>query len=441
MSDLATTTVLQTAEEGGLAKKTTLPSGLRVITESSSAFRSVSLGLWVGVGSRDEPEKLAGSAHFLEHLLFKGTSKRSAMDISSALDAVGGELNAFTSKEFTCYYARVLDENLPIALDVLTDMFSDPLLREEDVESERKVITEEISMHEDEPSDVAHERFVREMFATDSLGRPVIGTRQTVGSVSQQEIRDFYQSWYRPENTVIVAAGNVDHDDLVAKIVSQFEKVGWLDQAKPAARPRGDSPAAHNLGAVNVVHRPTEQAHIVFGTPGIDHADERRYALGVLNASLGGGMSSRLFQEVREKRGLAYAVYSFAQQFSGSGLFGVYAGTVPSRSGELAQVVKAELADVASSGLTEEEIERGKGQMKGGLVLGLEESSARMTRLGKTELTTGDHRSVSEVLDRIAAVNETDVAELAGDLLAKPLSVTGVGPFESDEVLREAVAA
>ena len=210
---------------------------------------------------------------------------------------------------------------------------------------------------------------------------------------------------------------------------------------KSASNPRGDSPAVANLGAVNIVHRPTEQAHIVFGTPGIDHADERRYALGVLNASLGGGMSSRLFQEVREKRGLAYAVYSFAQQFSGSGLFGVYAGTVPARAGELAEVVKSELSSVASGGLTAEEIERGKGQMKGGLVLGLEESSARMTRLGKTELTTGQHKSVTQVLDRIAAVNETDIAELAGDLLSKPLSVTGVGPFESEEVLAQAVAA
>jgi len=435
------TTVLQTAEQGGLARKTVLPSGLRVITESVSNFRSVSLGLWVGVGSRDEPEQLAGAAHFLEHLLFKGTSKRTAMEISAALDSVGGDLNAFTSKEYTCFYARVLDENLDIAVDVLTDILSDPLIRAEDVESERKVITEEISMHEDEPSEVAHERFFREMFATDSLGRPVIGTRETVGSMSREDIRGFYSKWYRPENTVVVAAGNVDHDELVASVAKQFESAGWLGEPKPATKPRVSDPASASIGAVNVINRPTEQAHLVFGAPGIDHLDERRYALGVMNAALGGGMSSRLFQEVREKRGLAYAVYSFAQQFSGSGLFGVYAGTVPSRAAELAEVVRDELQAVAKSGLSQEEIDRGKGQVKGGLVLGLEETSARMTRFGKTELTTGEHLSVSEVLSKVAAVDKDQIGELGETMLSHPLSVTGVGPFESDEALREALAA
>jgi predicted Zn-dependent peptidase len=277
------------------------------------------------------------------------------------------------------------------------------------------------------------------MFATDSLGRPVIGSRETVGAMTRDDICGFYSTWYRPENTVVVAAGNVDHDDLVANVSERFEAAGWFGEPRAATKPRVSEPANPSIGAVHVVNRPTEQAHLVFGAPGIDHRDERRYALGVMNAALGGGMSSRLFQEVREKRGLAYAVYSFAQQFSGSGLFGVYAGTVPTRAAELAEVVRDELKSVAKSGLTVEEIERGKGQVKGGLVLGLEETSARMTRFGKTELTTGEHLSVSEVLSKVAAVDKDQIAELGESMLSHPLSVTGVGPFENDEALRGAV--
>ena len=423
------TRTLLSGHDGSLVKRTVLPGGLRIITEHVPGVRSASFGIWAGVGSRDESPAMAGSAHFLEHLLFKGTPTREALEISSAIDAVGGDLNAFTSKEYTCYYARVLDQDLPLAIEIISDIAVNALIRKVDVEQERHVILEEISMRDDDQADSAHELFAAAMFGDTDLGRPILGTVDTIKAAKVGNIHRFYAKHYTPQKLVVAVAGNVDHAQVVRQVKQAFKHV--LDgESLPAERRKVRK--ANSIGSgVQVLNRVTEQAHMVWGVPGLPREAPRRYAVGVLNAILGGGMSSRLFQEVREKRGMAYSVYSFVQGFADCGQVGVYVGTQPSKIDDVMTVVKDTIRDVMVNGVTEEELARGKGQLRGGMVLGLEDTGARMTRIAKAELVTGELPSIDEALARIDAVTLEDVASVANSLFAQDATLAIVGPFRN----------
>ncbi|MFD2122678.1 M16 family metallopeptidase [Streptomyces cirratus] len=438
-----TQTLLKGQNGIGTVRRTVLPGGLRIVTETLPSVRSATFGIWANVGSRDETPTLGGTTHYLEHLLFKGTGKRSALDISSAIDAVGGEMNAFTAKEYTCYYARVLDTDLPLAIDVVCDMLTGSLIREEDVDAERGVILEEIAMTEDDPGDCVHDLFAHTMYGDTPLGRPVLGTVDTINALGADRIRRFYKKHYDPTRLVVAAAGNVDHNKVVRQVRAAFEKAGALTRtdAEPVG-PRGGSKHIRTAGRVDMVSRKTEQAHVVLGMPGLARTDDRRWALGVLNTALGGGMSSRLFQEVREKRGLAYSVYSYTSGFADTGLFGVYAGCRPSQVHDVLRICRDELDKVASDGLTDEEIRRAVGQLSGSTVLGLEDTGAIMNRIGKSELCWGDQMSVDEMLGRIAAVTPDEVREVARDVLAQRPSLAVIGPLKEKQAARldEAVA-
>ncbi|MFC0096090.1 M16 family metallopeptidase [Micromonospora marina] len=428
----AVTRTLSDDPLGGTVRRTVLPSGLRVLTEAVPAMRSVSFGIWVSVGSRDETGTQAGAAHFLEHLLFKGTNKRSALEISAQIEAVGGETNAFTTKEYTCYYARVLDEDLPLAIDVMCDLVADSVLAPADVETERGVILEEIAMHDDEPGDEVHDLFARAVYGDHPLGRLISGTEETVTPMTRRQIQGFYRRRYTAPQIVIAAAGNLDHTAVV-KLVRQALRGTPLDTdpASPAPH-RLATPAVRTKPATTLVEpKETEQAHVILGCPGIDRTDDRRFALGVLNNVLGGGMSSRLFQEIREQRGLAYSVYSYASQYADSGVFAVYAGCAPGKVDEVLDLTRAELARVAAEGITEAELARGKGMSKGSFVLGLEDTGSRMSRLAKGELLYGNLMPVDDLLARVEAVTLDDVNTLAADLLGRPMSLAVVGPFDS----------
>ena len=434
-----TTRTLTTGPDGGVTRRTVLPGGVRVISESVPGVRSVALGVWVGVGSRDESAALSGASHYLEHLLFKGTRRRDALTIAAELDAVGGELNAFTAKEFTCYYARVLDTDIALAVDVICDMVTSSLLTAGDVDNERGVILEEIAMHDDDPGDAVHDTFAETVWPDTPLGRPILGTVETIGSISRSAIAGYYRRRYRPESIVIAAAGNLDHAALVRLVKKAFADVEVDADREPSpARLGGRGPRF--TPATAVLRRPTEQANLVIGVPGMHRLDDRRFALGVLNAALGGGMSSRLFQEVREKRGLAYSVYSFTSHYADTGLFGVYAGCHPKRAVEVLELCREQLALAAAGDITAEELARGKGQMRGGFVLGLEDTGSRMSRLGKSELVYGELMTVDEVLAHVDAVRLDDVQAVAFDLLRGPLALAAIGPYDDDRSLAVAVA-
>jgi predicted Zn-dependent peptidase len=414
--------------------RTVLPGGLRVVTEHLPAVRSAAFGIWAGVGSCDEDHAHAGATHYLEHLLFKGTSRRTALEISAALDAVGGELNAFTGKEYTCYYARVLDADLPLAIDVLSDMVTNSLIEPKDVDAERGVILEEIAMNDDDPSDTVHEAFAAQLFGDTTLGRPILGTVESINSITREQIADHYQSRYTPPSLVVAAAGSIQHEAVVAGVRESFAvasataaapdppRLGGLGEAVPGGAGRG----------VKLVSRSIEQANLVLGCEGLSRNDDRRFALGILNAALGGGMSSRLFQEVREKRGLAYSVYSFASQHAETGTWGVYVGCLPAKADEVLAICQEEIAKVVSGGLTDAELERGKGQLRGSIVLSLEDPSSRMSRLGKAELVYPRLEPVEEILASIEAVTHDDVRRVAAEILDQPKVLAVVGPFDDD---------
>jgi predicted Zn-dependent peptidase len=426
-----TYTVHPGTEGAGVVRRTVLPGGLRVVTETMPTVRSAAVGIWVGIGSRDEDLVDAGATHYLEHLLFKGTRRRSALEISAAVDAVGGDLNAFTAKEYTCYYARVLDSDLPLAVDVVSDMVTGSLIQEEDVEAERGVILEEIAMRDDEPSDLVHDEFSTALYGDAPLGRPILGTIDSINSLTADGIGRYYRDRYLPANLVVAVAGNLDHDEVLRHVDKAFE--GALGKEGLPSPPRiGGDGAAPNPG-VRLIPRQTEQANLILGTIGVSRTDDRRFVLGVLNSALGGGMSSRLFQEVREKRGLAYSVYSYTSQYSDTGTFGVYAGCQPGKIDEVLTICRDEVAKVAEHGLTDEELSRGKGQLRGSMVLGLEDTGSRMSRIGKSELVYDELLSVDEVLARIDAVTLDDIRAVAGDVLAQPMTLTVVGPFEDRE--------
>jgi predicted Zn-dependent peptidase len=433
------TAVLHSGDpDGSTVHRSVLPGGLRVLTESVPGVRSASIGIWVNVGSRDETPALAGASHYLEHLLFKGTRRRSALEISSVIDAVGGELNAFTTKEYTCYYARVLAADLALAVDVVSDMVTASVVSSADVEAERGVVLEEIAMHDDDPGDGVHDAFAAAVFGAAPLGRPVLGSVESITAMTRGSVAGYYRRRYRMPAMVVSVSGAVEHAAVLRLVRRAFG--AWLDTADPQQQPLALPPpparGSGRSGTAVVWERPTEQANLVLGCAGLGRRDERRFALDVLNAALGGGMSSRLFQEIRERRGLAYSVYSFASAYAETGLFGIAVGCQPKRSGQVVELCRAELDRVVRHGLTAEELARGQGQLRGGLLLGLEDTGARMTRLGKAELLHGELLGVDEIVRRIDRVSLDDVAAVAADVLTGPLSLGAVGPVGGDELAR-----
>ena len=412
-----------------LVRRSILPSGVRILSESVPGARSSTIGFWVAVGSRDELPSTYGSTHFLEHLLFKGTATRSALDIAVAFDSVGGEHNAVTAKEYTCYYAKVQDKDLPMAVDVLADMFASSMIDAQEFETERGVILEELAMADDDPADVTSERFFEAALGEHPLGRPIGGSPETITAVGRDAVVEHYRANYRAQDLVITAAGAVDHDQLVMGAVAALERAGWdlSAEARPVERRNASGDLIERGSPLVVVHRPIEQANIIAGVVGIPAADERRATLSVLNSIFGGGMSSRLFQEVREKRGLAYSVYSFSPSYSDSGLFAIYAGCSPAKAPQVTELMLGEFARLASGGVSDEELRRAVGQLSGASALALEDSDTRMSRLGRSELTMGEFVDLDESLRRLGAVSTRDVQDLAVELASRPLSIAAVG--------------
>ena len=428
-------TLIHGADGGSEVRRSVLPGGVRVLTEAMPGQRSATIGFWVAVGSRDEAPGQHGSTHFLEHLLFKGTKRRTALEIASAFDEVGGESNAATAKESTCYFARVLDTDLPMAIDVIADMITGAVLDPQEMEQERDVILEEIAMDSDDPTDVAHEHFVSAVLGSHPLGRPIGGTPDAIRAVARDSVWDHYRRYYRPDELVITAAGGLDHDVVCGLVVDALHSAGW--GLEPAAAPvqRRSTERAEITGTagLHVVKRPVEQANIIMGCPSLVATDDRRFVMSVLNAVLGGGMSSRLFQEVREKRGLVYSTYSFASSYADAGYFGMYAGCTPSKVRQVIDLLGAELDKLAEGGISEEELRKAVGQLCGGIVLALEDTGSRMSRLGRAELVSGEYQDIDETLRQIKAVTADEVQKLARELAAAPRTVTVVGPFEETE--------
>jgi predicted Zn-dependent peptidase len=411
--------------------RSVLPGGVRLLTEHIAHIRSASIGLWVPVGSRDEAGGHFGATHFLEHLLFKGTARRSALQIAEAFDKVGGEANAATSKEYTCYHARVLDADLPMAVDVLGDMVTGALLDPEEFELERGVILEELAMTEDDPHDVAHEAFASAVYGANPLARPIGGTPQTIRAVPRDAVWEHYRAHYRPETLIVTAAGNVDHEAVAHLVSEALGRSTWAstDDDVPRRRRSTDLTVALPVEAARrVVERPVEQAQVILGCEGLRAMDARRHALGVLSTIVGGGMSSRLFQEIRERRGLAYSTYSFCMGHADAGCFGLFAGCGPAVADEVVELLGAEWDRLAAHGVDADELARAKGQISGGMVLGLEDSFSRMMRLGRAETLTGELPTPDELLARVQRVTADEVATLAEELASRPRHEVRVAP-------------
>jgi predicted Zn-dependent peptidase len=431
--DLAELTFTATGD--ALVRRTVLPSGVRILSERVPGARSATIGYWVAVGSRDEQPHTYGSTHFLEHLLFKGTPTRSALDIAIAFDAVGGEHNALTAKEHTCYYAKVRDIDLPMAVDVIADMLTSSLLDPDEFETERGVILEELAMADDDPADVVGERFFEAVLGEHPLGRPIGGSPETIRAATREAVWEHYRANYRPQDLVITVAGAVDHDELVAGVTSALERAGWdlSVEAPPVPRRQAAAVTPERGSALTVVRRPLEQVNLLAGVPGIAASDPRRATMSVLNSILGGGMSSRLFQEIRERRGLAYSVYSFSSGYSDAGVFGLYAGCSPKKAPQVVELMLEQFRGLASGGVTADELERAAGQLAGASALALEDTDTRMSRLGRSEITTGEFVDLDETLRRVSAVGVDSVRELASTLADQPLSLAVVGAVDDDD--------
>ena len=413
-------------------KRSVHSSGLRIVTEEVPSVRSAAVGIWVNVGSRDEAPATAGASHFLEHLLFKGTSQRTALQISAAVESVGGEMNAFTSKEYTCFWARVIDTDLPMAIDVVSDLITSSLVTSVDVDAERKVVLEEIAMRDDDPSDLVHDLFSDTYYGDTAIGRPILGTVKSISEMSRNTVFNYYKKKYLPQDLVVAVSGNIKHKRVVAMVEQALSRDNFLDSAaSPAIRP-SNTVKNTKQQSVGLLYKKSEQAHMFYGVEGVARADERRFAMGVLSAALGGGMSSRLFQEIREKRGLAYSVYSYAQQFAGSGTLGFYAGCNPAKALEVVGIMRDVLADVVTHGLTHEEIERAKGAVRGSLVLSQEDTGSRMSRIGKNEIVYGQVMDFDDILKAISQVNSRDISEIASEFLVKTPTLALVGPFKNE---------
>ncbi|MGA8327133.1 MAG: pitrilysin family protein [Candidatus Cybelea sp.] len=409
-------------------KKTTLPNGLRVLTEAMPAVRSATVGVWADVGSAVESRERRGISHLVEHMLFKGTQRRTARQIAETMDSVGGNLNAFTDKETTCYYAKVIDRHVPLALDVLADMFLHSTFDPLELSKEQKVILEEIKMYDDSPDELIHDIFLQTMWSGSSLGEPTIGFAESVMGVTPEGLRAHMRAHYAPNAVIVAAAGNVEHDRFVELVAEEF---GGFQGA--CVLPRAERPAT--TPATNVRFKESEQAYVVMGTRGIDIRDDRRYALSLLDTVLGGGMSSRLFQEIREQRGLVYSVYSFQAAYRAAGLFGVYAGTSAENVQACVDVIVEQFARARNAPIERDEFQLAKEHIKGNLTLSLEASSSRMIRLGRNEFALGRHVSAEEIEQRIDAVTPDEVQQLARELLAEEnLGLCIIGPVHESDI-------
>lgn len=399
--------------------KYTLTNGLRVVIEKIPTCRSVAFGIWVKTGSRNENETNNGISHFIEHMLFKGTDKYSAKDIAEIFDGIGGNVNAFTSKEYTCYYCKVLDEHLPMAVEVLSDMFFRSVFDPVELEKEKNVIYEEISMYEDTPDDMVHDLIARAAFGGHTLGYTIIGTQDNLAAMNSDTLKSYMKTHYTPSNTVVSIAGNVNDDvlELIEQHFGGFEGV-------PAPETR--EPLGFHSG-LEYYQKKSEQNHICLSLPGLSVTDERLYAMILLNNAIGGGMSSRLFQEIREKRGLAYSVYSYHTSYQDGGMFTIYTGTAPKQTDEVLKVTMELLEDIKQNGLTPAELRKGKEQMKGSLILSLESTNSRMNRIGKNELMLGRHYTLDEMIERIERVEMEQIQALTASLLSTPFALAMVG--------------
>ena len=408
--------------DGEQIRRSTFDHGLRVVTERMDHVRSVALGVWVGVGGRDEPGPLSGASHFLEHLLFKGTPSRDARAIALAVDAAGGEMNAFTAREHTAYYLRLPAERMDLGLDLLADVVAAPAFRPDEVESERQVILEELLMNEDDPDDRVHSGLLEALFPDHPLGREVLGSRETIAAIARDDIARFHADRYQPTNLVVAAAGAIDHDEVVARLGGRLDSLGGGD------RPARTAPV-HAPEPLSVLRRDTEQAHLALAWRGLDHHDDDRYALAVANHALGGGMSSRLFHEVREKRGLVYGIWSSPASYSDTGMVSIGTGTAPSRADEVLGLVQDEVQRLVADGISDEELAVAKGSLAGSMVLGLEDPGSRLGRIASSETVLGEVLPVAEHLRRLHAVDLDDVDRVVRRVFTGPRSLSAVGPF------------
>jgi predicted Zn-dependent peptidase len=409
-----------------MIRTTTLPSGIRLVSESMPEVASLCVGVWVGTGSRDETPEQSGISHFLEHLLFKGTPERTARQIAEEVDAVGGDMNAYTTKEYTTFYVRALAEHLELGLDILGDILSRPALRSDEVDAERQVILEEVLMHRDEPSDVVQELFATAMFPHHPLGREVLGEPEVITKVTVPAIRSFFEAHYRPGNMVVAAAGELDHDALAEGIEARFT-------AREGGAPPGRQAPSSETVRLVVETRDTEQAQLVLGVRAPDRHSSDRFALAVLNHVLGGGLSSRLFQEIREARGLAYSIGSDRSAYDDAGTLAISVGTAPDNAHEVLELLHGELDRLGAKGITERELEVARGHLRADMLLSLEDSGSRMSRIGSALLLFGSVLTTEELLERIAGVTAEKVREVAEEVLAGPRTLAVVGPFsESD---------
>ncbi len=408
---------------------TTLPNGLRVITEDMPGIRSVAVGCWIDTGTRDENPNEAGASHFLEHLLFKGSELLPARRIAERFDAMGAESNAFTSKDHTCFWARLLDEDMPDGLGMLAEMLQRPAFRSNEIDAERQVVVEEINMAEDDPSDLAFEEFMMAVFEGHPLEAPVLGTRESLRRMTRDDIAGYWKRRYGAGSVVISLAGSVDHQQVVEQVWDLFGE--WSGDSVPH-----EYALIHPSPTVRVVERDTEAAHVIIGGAGLDRADERRWSFEVLNHVLGGGMSSRLFNAIREERGLTYSVYSFKTAYADAGAWGVYAGTSPDQADTVFELIQAEIDSIVGEGITQDELERARGAMRGSLALSMEDSASRMVRLGRAELIGFEHLSIDERIERIEEVTLDDIRDVAEAVLTGPKVIGAVGPFSASDLER-----
>jgi predicted Zn-dependent peptidase len=413
-----------------MIRTSTLDNGLRVVTEAVPGAQSIALSFWVGTGSRDELPGEYGMSHFLEHLLFKGSATRSALDIAQTIDEVGGDMNAFTTKECTAFYVRVLADDAEVAFDILCDVFCDPGFDPKEVDAERQVVVEEMLMHADEPGDLVHDHFAEQLFAGHALSREILGDQQLIETMQPDQIRAFFEHHYRPQNLVFAAAGKLEHEEVVA----EFQK-RWRGR-EGGARPQRSGPR-YASNVQKAYGRQTDQAHIVLGVPAPDRHSPDRYAASVLDVILGGGMSSRLFQEVRERRGLAYTVYSAYTGYDDAGDFSMYVGTSPKRVRETVGVVMDEFRKL-SEGVTSIELARAKRHLRATTMLSLEDVSSRMSRIGRSQLLHGDVLTADEIIKRFDAVTSEDIARLVSQLVAHEPVVVGVGPLSDADLVSPA---
>ncbi len=415
-----------------MIRKTVLDNGIQLLTEDIAHVRSVAVGVWVNVGSRYEEDEIAGITHFIEHLMFKGTEKRTAKQIAEALDAVGGQLNAFTTKEYTCYYAKVLDEHFELALDVLSDMLFNSKFAVPDIDRERNVIIEEIKMYEDTPDELVHDIFANTIWQKHPLGRPIIGYADVIGQMDRDAFMDYLGKYYVPENIVVTVAGNINHDIVAGKINTYL---GGL-KGGPSERAM-ELPAPQK--AITCREKETEQVHLCVGIPGMPLDHDQIYTFQLVNTIFGGGLSSRLFQEIREQRGLVYSIYSYHSSYHDTGLFCVYAGLSKENVVSALELVFKEIRDIRDNGVSGQELRRAKDQLKGNLLLSLENVNTRMSRLGKSQLYLGKVVTPEEIVQKIEKVTAEDVKRLARERFnPQDFAIASVGPWDDCKILEEA---